>query len=1061
MHSFAAATQEYPALLDAVARSLAEVIGDACALFGLSEDGEVLALAAHQSPHAEVVRDSRAVLAATPMKVASRPAWQRVLLTGEPLLVPKVSLEAYAADSAPAFVDLLARTGVHSSLVVALRLHGRSIGLLALSRFRTDSGPYDEADCELAETIAEHAALAIGSARAYAAERAKADLMREQARLGALVEASDEAIIGKSLDGIITTWNHGAEATFGYSAAEVIGRSIRIIVPPGRESEESEILEALARGEGRRFETVRRRKDGKDIDVSVTTSPLRDPSGKVIGVSKVARDITERRRAAAIAAHARDAALTERLRAATDLAQVGLVVVGPDHRYRYANRSYAEMFGQGSADLVGQRIADVLPSVYESQIRPRLERAFGGERVSYELSVPSANGAEDARRYTGSYEPGVEAGAPIVVVVVVDMTDRKRVVEALAQREEQLSLFIAHSPAALAMFDQEMRYLGASRRWLADYGLSEDIVGRCHYDVIPTVPERWKETHRRALAGAVERSEDDSFLLPDGRSRWLRWEVRPWHTARGAIGGIVIFTEDITDRKKADLALRESEERFREMAENIRDAFWVTSASKREMLYVSPAYETIWGRSCASLYASPHDWLEAVHPEDRDRIKEAARTRQAIDAFQETYRVVRPDGTVRWVHDRAFPIRTPAGELVRYVGVVSDITKERTLEDQFRQAQKMEAVGRLAGGVAHDFNNMLSVILSYADLLLGTLETQDPIHADVAEIRKAGQRASELTRQLLQFSRQQLIEPKVFELSTVLSGMQRMLGRLIGEDVELTLALGSGGRVFVDPGGIEQVVMNLLVNARDAMPTGGSIRIETSDVVFDEAYARDHVAVKAGPYVALAVTDNGCGMDEATQAQIFEPFFTTKEKGKGTGLGLSTVFGIVTQSGGSVVVESRRGAGTTFRVLLPRVDAASGVRGASAAPATLRGTETILLVEDDAQVRAVARGILKRKGYTVLDARNGAEGIALSEGYQGTIHLLLTDVVMPQMSGPEVARRIVVTRPDMRVLCMSGYTDDSAVRHGILEAGSAFLHKPFTPESLAVKVREVLDAPRA
>jgi CheY-like chemotaxis protein len=373
----------------------------------------------------------------------------------------------------------------------------------------------------------------------------------------------------------------------------------------------------------------------------------------------------------------------------------------------------------------------------------------------------------------------------------------------------------------------------------------------------------------------------------------------------------------------------------------------------------------------------------------------------------------------------------------------------------------MEAVGRLAGGVAHDFNNLLSVILSYADLLLGTIEADDPIHSDVEEIRKAGQRASELTLQLLQFSRQQVIKPKVFELSAVLSGMQKMLAPLIGEDVELTLALGSNGCVLVDPGGIEQVVVNLVVNARDAMPKGGSIRIETSDVLLDEDFASGHVGVKAGRYVALAVTDDGCGMDDATQAHIFEPFFTTKEKGKGTGLGLSTVFGIVTQSGGSVVVDSSPGAGTTFRVLLPQVDAEPGGHAQNAAPATLRGTETILLVEDDTQVLAVARSILKRRGYTLLDARNGAEAIALSERHQGTIHLLVTDVVMPQMSGPEVARRVAMARPDTRVLYLSGYTDDSTFRHGIQEERRAFLQKPIMPESLALKVREVLDAPHA
>ncbi len=303
-----------------------------------------------------------------------------------------------------------------------------------------------------------------------------------------------------------------------------------------------------------------------------------------------------------------------------------------------------------------------------------------------------------------SYEPGTERDEPIVVVVIVDVTERKQALERLAQREEQLALFIAHSPAALAMFDREMRYVGASRRWLTDYGLSDgDIIGRTHYEVFAAMPERWKEVHRRCLAGAVERCEEDSVIRPDGKTAWLCWEIRPWHTAKGDIGGIVIFTEDITVRKEADLALRESVQRFREIAENIRDVFWVTNATKTETLYVSPAYETIWGRSCESLYGSPGDWLEGIHPDDRTRVAQAARPRGAAEAFQETYRVVHPDKTVRWVHDRAFSVRNPAGEVVRIVGLASDITKERTLEEQFRQVQKMEAaVGRLAGGGAHD-----------------------------------------------------------------------------------------------------------------------------------------------------------------------------------------------------------------------------------------------------------------------------------------------------------------------------------------------------------------------
>jgi CheY-like chemotaxis protein len=330
---------------------------------------------------------------------------------------------------------------------------------------------------------------------------------------------------------------------------------------------------------------------------------------------------------------------------------------------------------------------------------------------------------------------------------------------------------------------------------------------------------------------------------------------------------------------------------------------------------------------------------------------------------------------------------------------------------------------------------------------------------DIGEIKKAGQRAADLTRQLLMFSRQQVLAPRVLDVNELLSGMEKMLHRLVGEDIDLVATLAASlGTVRVDPGSLEQVIMNLVVNARDAMPTGGHLTIETANVVLDEAYAHDHLGVKAGPHILLSVSDTGTGMDRATQARIFEPFFTTKEKGKGTGLGLSTVFGIVQQNGGTVWVYSEPRKGTTFKVYLPVVDAAVDESLVSIAPTTLRGSETILLVEDEEQVRVVACGILKRQGYRVLEARNAGEALLLCEKFADPIHLLLSDVVMPQMSGPELAKRLAAIRPAMKILCMSGYTDDAVVRHGALEAGFAFIQKPFTPDTLRRKVRAVLEA---
>jgi PAS domain S-box-containing protein len=417
--------------------------------------------------------------------------------------------------------------------------------------------------------------------------------------------------------------------------------------------------------------------------------------------------------------------------------------------------------------------------------------------------------------------------------------------------------------------------------------------------------------------------------------------------------------------------------------------------------------------------------------------------------------IARPDGSVVQIEFSSTVVAVGPEEFVLSIG--RDVTDRLRLEEQLRQSQKMEAVGRLAGGVAHDFNNALSVILSYGELLLGDLKPGDPMRADIEEIHRAGAWAADLTRQLLLFSRQHVVEPKVLDLNIVLVGVHKILRRILGADVDLVvLPTEQLGRVRADPGSVEQVIMNLVVNARDAMPTGGKLTIETANVVLDDAYAKEHLGVTAGPHVMLAVTDNGEGMCAATMARIFEPFFTTKEPDKGTGLGLSTVFGIAQQSGGSVWVYSELGTGTTFKVYLPRVDSDADADCPISAKGTLRGSETILLVEDNAHVRVVTREILLRTGYTVLEACNAAEAIVQSERYAGIIHLLLTDVVMPGMSGPALATRLAQSRPEMKVLCFSGYTDDSIVRHGVLEASVAYLQKPITPGGLATKVREVL-----
>jgi signal transduction histidine kinase/CheY-like chemotaxis protein len=387
--------------------------------------------------------------------------------------------------------------------------------------------------------------------------------------------------------------------------------------------------------------------------------------------------------------------------------------------------------------------------------------------------------------------------------------------------------------------------------------------------------------------------------------------------------------------------------------------------------------------------------------------------------------------------------------------------RERKHEEQLRQSQKMEAVGRLAGGVAHDFNNLLTAILGYSQLMQARLDQASPLHREVEEIQKAGQRAASLTRQLLAFSRKQVLQPKVLDLNTVVTDIDKMLARLIGEDIEMIAFPDPKlGRVKADPGQIEQVIMNLAINARDAMPQGGKLIIQTSNVTLEDSYtSKRSLNLKPGPYVMLAVTDTGYGIDKKILPHIFEPFFTTKEQGKGTGLGLSTVYGIVNQSGGDIWVETDTGRGTTFKIYLPRVDNPAEEQQASEQRESLFSvSETVLLVEDEDVVRNLVREILMMNGYNVLQAANGREALPICEQHVGPIHLMLTDVVMPQMGGRELAERVASLRPEMKVLFMSGYTDDAIVHHGVLDSGIAFIQKPFTPDSLARKVRDMLDS---
>jgi PAS domain S-box-containing protein len=572
----------------------------------------------------------------------------------------------------------------------------------------------------------------------------------------------------------------------------------------------------------------------------------------------------------------------------------------------------------------------------------------------------------------------------------------------------------------------------------------------------PQDVERLQQQVRKALESEGKWSGQINLRRRDGTALPVEMAI-----ASLANGVTACVGHDISARKEAEQARADAENKYRTLVEQVAAISYIAELGLRgEWHYVSPQIEAITGYTQDEWLAESRDWMRHIPVEDHGVIEGAEAASVRGERFQAEYRIVRKDGGVIWVSDTAVVVsgstRHPVME-----GIIVDITERKLLENQLQQSRRMEAVGRLAGGIAHDFNNLLTIIKGYAELALQRPGIQPEQRADVTQIDNAAERAALLIRQLLAFSRRQVLQPKVIDLNAIVLGLDKLLGRLMGEHIEMVTRCGTNvGNVKADPAQVEQVIMNLVVNARDAMPKGGRLTVETVNVELDSTYARDHVSVKPGPYVMLAVSDTGMGISRETMAQIFEPFFTTKESGKGTGLGLSTVYGIVKQSGGYIWVYSEPNKGTTFKVYLPRVAAEVECKPSVVeVPGAGRGSETILLVEDEEAVRDLASRILSAKGYSVVAARNTKEAEQFSEKHAGDIHLVLTDIIMPGTSGRELARRISARRPRTRILFMSGYTDNVLAEGGVLEAGLSFLQKPFTPGALLQKVREVLDSP--
>jgi two-component system cell cycle sensor histidine kinase/response regulator CckA len=904
-----------------------------------------------------------------------------------------------------------------------------------------------------------------------------------------LFSSHPEAMVVLDANHRIRMCNPAFEQLFQHRQADLVGAELDVLLASDEfHGEALRFSERAAAGEVVRANTRRRRRDGSFVDVQVTCVPLLQ-DGRSVGCYGIYQDITER-----CAAERAQQEAEKKLSLLFENAVEGIFQTTVDGQLLSVNPALARMCGYSSPTEMLALVHDIGRDFYaDPQTRLEFQREMEehGAVQAFEYQLRRKNGAliwisENARaiRDTDGRVTAYEG-------TMEDITERKR-----SELERQITFEIIHGVNVTDNLDELLylihqslnKVLYAENCFVALY---ESASGMFHFpffvdqfDEAPPPQQVGRSctayVYRTGRAMLIPQQVFDR-LAADGEVELVgtpspSWLGVPLRTPAATIGVLVVqhyenefaYTErDLEflasvggqialaiDRKRAEEKIRESEARLRVLVEQLPAVLWTVS---KDLCFTSAL-----GAGLTRLGLKPNqivgvslfDYFETPDP----AFLPIAAHRRAISGEPTTFHVEWKGGSYTC---HVEPLRTAEGELQGAICMALDITDRRQLEEQLRQAQKMEAVGRLAGGIAHDFNNLLMVIQGYADLMTERLAEGDPLRRNAEQIQTASQRATSLTRQLLAFSRKQMLAPKVLSIQSVVTDMEKILRRLIGEDVQLEASsVADLGLVKADRSQIEQVILNLAVNARDAMPEGGRLTIETANVDLDESFSRSSVMLSPGPYVMLAVTDNGCGMDVETQAHIFEPFFTTKEKGKGTGLGLATVYGIVKQSGGYVWVYSEPGRGTSFKVYLPRVWEEQTMPGRDLRIEGQRlpqGTETVLLVEDEKGVRELAREYLEMTGYTVIEAENGHTALELAALHSGPIHLLMTDVVMPGISGRELSQRVKIIRPEIRVLFMSGYTDQAVVHHGILETDAVLLQKPFTVGALAAKLRDILN----
>jgi two-component system, cell cycle sensor histidine kinase and response regulator CckA len=891
-------------------------------------------------------------------------------------------------------------------------------------------------------------------------------LAASEARYRAIVEDQTELVCRNHADGTLTFVNDAYCRYFEKSRSELVGRSFRPLIPDEDQAAVNEHFASL--GPDAPVATHEHRviaPDGEMRWQQWTNRAILDDTGKIIEYQGTGRDVTERKCAEAAARESE-----ERYRLIIENVPTVAWTSDQNGNTSFISPNVEIVYGYTPEDIYEKG-----NEVWFDRIHPddtqRMKHEYNqlfedGKRFDAEYRIQRKDGRwiwiRDQATITGE-----RRGARYAYGVFSDITERKRAEEALREGEHRYhTLFEGAGDAILIMSKHE--FTECNEMTLRTYGCDteDDILGRHPWDFSPPTQPDGRNSKEKAteLLNAALAGEPQAFYWKHFHKDGTPFDAEV-SLARLELGDgecVQAIVRDITERKQAEEALRQSEVRHRILFESSRDAIMTLEPPSWKFTSGNPACIGMFGAKNEAEFTSlgPGHVSPPFQPDGRasdEKAREMIETAMRNGSHLFEWRHMRIDG-------QQFPAtvlltRIELGGRAFCQATVRDITKQVQLEQQLRQAQKMEAVGQLAGGVAHDFNNVLTAVMGFGEMVADELDPESGAAADMKEVLRAADRAAILVRQLLAFSRRQTLEPHVIDLNHLVQEMEKMLSRVIREDIELAILPAPGlGRIEVDPGQVEQVIMNLVVNARDAMPRGGTLTIETSNVEIDEAYAQDHPYTAPGRYVMLAVSDTGAGMDAATRSQVFEPFFTTKEVGEGTGLGLSTVYGIVKQSGGSIELYSELDRGTTFKIYLPRTgeDTAEDQAAEERAPVP-GGSETILLAEDEEPVRKIAARILRDLGYTVLETSSGAEALELATKHDDPIHLLLTDMVMPGMSGTELAGLFTNALPGAKVLFASGYANGHALGGDLLTTGSAFVQKPFTKAALARKIRAVLD----